>query len=134
VVIAIDAGHDGELELKLLDGLGDAASLIEIDRLRTSLGHSAEAAATGAEIPQQHERRGVMVPALADVGAVRGFANRVQVKLARQRLKIVIVLADRRARLQPTRLGSGLARANVDLDEVGRCGHVSALLYRLCRS
>ena len=84
--------------------------LVEIDGLRTSLRHGAEAAAPRAQIAQQHERRGAMVPALADIGAVRRLANRMQVQLARQRLQVVIVLAHGRARLQPVRLRRRPAR------------------------
>ena len=48
------------------------------------LGHGAKSAASRAQIAQQHEGRGVMVPALADVGAVRRLTNRVQIQLACQ--------------------------------------------------
>ena len=80
VVVAVDAGDDGELQSQLLDGFGHAARLVEIDGCGRALGHGAETAAPRADIAQQHEGRGAVVPALADVGAVRRLANRVQVE------------------------------------------------------
>jgi hypothetical protein len=83
IVVAIDAGHDRELQRQLLHGFRHAARLCKIDGLRTAFGHGAKAATPGAQIAQQHEGRGAMVPALADVGAVRRLANRVQAQFAR---------------------------------------------------
>src|ERR1019366_933839 len=55
VVIAIDAGDDGELESQPGDRLRDAARLVKVDSFGASLGHGAEAAAPGAEVAEQHE-------------------------------------------------------------------------------
>jgi hypothetical protein len=118
IVIAIDAGDDSEPEAERGDGLGDAARLIHVDGLGTALGHGAESAAAGAQVAQHHEGRGLVVPALADVGAVRGLADGMQVEIAGQLLEVVIIVAHRRARLQPVGLGDRLARGKVDLDEV----------------
>ena len=49
----------------------DAAWLILINCFGTALGHGAKSAAPRAEIAQHHEGRRLVVPAFADVGAVR---------------------------------------------------------------
>src|ERR1019366_8303554 len=49
-------------------------------------------AAAGTQVAQQHEGRGAMVPALADVGTMRRLADGVQLQVARQGLKVVVIL------------------------------------------
>ncbi len=92
-------------------------------------GHRTEAAPPRTEIAQQHEGCGAMVPALADVGAVRRLAYRVQIEFPSQRLEVVIILAHRRTRLQPLRFGSSFAWANLDLYEFGCRCHGNKPLY-----
>ncbi len=57
-----------------------------------------------------------MVPALADVGAMRGLADGVQIQIAGQLLEIVVILADGGTGLEPVRLGDGTLGSEVDLD------------------
>src|SRR5208283_663990 len=130
VIVAIDAGDHRELQRQLFHRFGDTARLVVINRLRTALGHGAKSAAARAQVAQQHERSGAMVPALPDVGAVRRLADGVQLQLARQGLQVVIVLAHGRARLQPLRFGSRTVRSGLDLDEFGSRGHRNPLLYK----
>ena len=118
VVVAIDAGDDGELEAERGDGFGDTARLVEVDGVGASFGHGAESAAAGAEIAQHHEGGGPVTPALADVGAVSGLADGVQIQVAGQLLEIVVVIANRSAGLQPVGLGDGALGREVDLDQV----------------
>ena len=59
-------------------GFGYAARLVVIDRQRSAFLHRAKAAAPGADVAQDHERGGAVVPALAHVGTGGAFANRVQ--------------------------------------------------------
>ena len=75
IVVAIDAGDHGMLQAQRGHGLGDAARLVKIDRLGAALGHGAESAAARAQVAQHHEGRGLVVPALADVGAVGALAT-----------------------------------------------------------
>src|SRR6516225_5932998 len=70
-----------------------------------------------------------MIPALANVGTVGRFTHRMQVETTRQSLQAVIVLAHGGARLQPLRLGSRLARPNLDLDQFSCRCHAIVLLY-----
>ena len=64
-----------------------------------------------------------MVPALADVGALRGFADGVEVERAGQLFEVVVVVAHGRAGSEPLRLGEqgGAAR--------GRSGRVSPVSW-----
>ena len=64
-----------------------------------------------------------MVPALADVGALRGLADRVEVEGAGQLFEVVIVVAHRRAGAEPLGFGEGAARREVDLDQIGAGDH-----------
>ena len=115
---------------ELLNRLRYATRLVKIDGLRTAFGYGAKATAAGAQVPQQHECGGAMVPALANVGTVGRLANRVQLQPASQCLQIVIIFAHGRACFQPLRLGSRLARSNIDLNQFGSRGHGVYLLYK----
>ena len=117
VVVAVHAGDDGVLEAELRDGVGDAAGLRMVDGFGLALGHGAEAAAARAEVAEHHEGGRLLIPALADVGAVGALADGVEVELAGQLLEVVEGLAHGRARLEPLGLGDGLARAEVNLDQ-----------------
>ena len=72
------------LELHLRRGLGDALRLGGIELRRTSVRDRAVGAVSRADVAENHERRGAVLPALADVGAVRLLADRVQVEVAHQ--------------------------------------------------
>ena len=116
VIVAIDAGDDGKLEAEGSDGFGDAAGLVEVDGLGAAFGDGAESAAAGAEVAEHHEGGGVVVPALADVGALRGFADGVEVEGARQLFEVVVVVAHGCAGAEPLGFGERAARREVDLD------------------
>ena len=118
IVIAVHAGDDGVLEAEGGDGFRHAAGFVKIDGVGTALGHGAEAAAPGAEVAEHHERRGLVVPAFADVGAVGALADGVQVEVAGKLLECVEIVADRGLGLQPLGLGGGLARGEIDLHQV----------------
>jgi hypothetical protein len=67
-----------------------------------------------------------MMPALADIGAVRALADRVQIKGTRQTLQIVVVFTHRRARLEPLRLGLGHRPRRFDLHQLHHFSIVAA--------
>ena len=100
-VVAIDAGDHGEAQTHGGDGFGDAARLVVIHRQRRAFLHGAEAAAARADVAQNHERGGAVVPAFAHVGAGGAFADGVQAEAVDQRFQIAIVLADGRGGAQP---------------------------------
>ncbi len=118
IIIAIDAGDDGVLQAEGGDGFGDAAGLVEIDGLGPAFGHGAKSAAARAQIAQHHEGRGFVLPALADVGALRALADGVQAERAGEPLQVVVVLAHWSARLQPLRLGSGRSTCGFNLHQI----------------
>jgi hypothetical protein len=105
-VVAIHAGDDGVLQPHQRDGFGHAARLIVIDRQRRALLHRAEAAPPRADVAQDHERRGAMIPALADVRAGRALADRVQFQIRDQAFQLPVILAH-----QPTGSRARAARS-----------------------
>ena len=117
VVVAVDAGDDGVGEAELCDRVGYAARFVVVDGLGLALGDGAEAAATGAEVAEHHEGGGLLVPALADVRAVGGLADGVQVQVAGELLQRVEGLAARGFGFEPGGLGGRLRRGEIDLDE-----------------
>ena len=118
IVVAVNAGDDGVLQAENRDGFGDAARLVEVDGFRTAFGYRAEAAAARAEVAQHHEGGGLVLPALADVGAMSAFADGVQVERARQPLEVVVVLAHGRAGLEPLGFGRWSLADRFDLNEI----------------
>ncbi len=86
VVVAIHTGNDCVLKAECRHSLSNAARFVHINGLRPAFWHSAESAAPRAEVAEHHERRRLVMPALADVGALRAFAHRVQSKRTRQAL------------------------------------------------
>ena len=118
IVVSIHAGDHRMFELENRDCFRHPAWFVEVDGLRPALGYGAEPAAAGAGVAQHHERGGALIPALADIRAVGGLTNRVQVERPGKALQIMIIFAHRRTRLEPGGLGSGTAWALVDLDEV----------------
>ena len=122
IVVAVHAGDHRMFQVENGDRFRHPAGFVEVDRVRPALGHGAETAAAGTGIAQHHEGRGALVPALADVRAVGGLAYRMQVERPRKTLQLVVILAHRRASLEPGGLGSGTAWALVDLDEVNHAG------------
>src|SRR5208283_1657263 len=123
VVIAIHAGHHGMLQAKRGYSLSHPARFIPVDGFGPALGHGAEAAAAGADIAQQHERRRLVIPALPDVRALCRLANRVQPQSPREFLQIVEVLADRRLGSQPLRLGYAQRCAKLYLNQLRSSRH-----------
>ena len=133
VVIAIHAGHDGVLQSESGDGFSHAAGFVPLDGARLALGHGAKAAAPGTDIAQQHECRGAMVPALADIGTLRRLAHRVQAQAASQFFEIVKVFADRGLGPEPLRLGLPDGGAKFDLHQLGRGCHCMLGFYMQAR-
>ena len=69
------------------------------------MGNGAVAAVPGAHVAQDHEGRGQVLPALADVRAVGLLAHRVEVPLPHQALQAEVLRPARRPHLEPGRLG-----------------------------
>src|SRR6202043_1732292 len=105
VIVAVHAGHDGVFQAERGYSLCYSARLVPVDGLRPSLGHGTKTAAARADITQQHEGGGAMIPALADIRTLGRFANCMQSQTASQFLEIVKVVADGSFGAQPIRLG-----------------------------
>src|SRR5215471_474131 len=123
IVVAIHAGDNGMLKTERSDSFRDTARLVPIDRLRAALGDGAKSAAACADVTEEHECGRAMVPALADVRALGGLADRVQSEAASKLLEIVKVVTDRSFGLEPVRLGNARRRSERDLDKLGRSRH-----------
>ena len=66
--------------------------------------HGTVGASTRAHVAENHECRGAVVPALADVGTASLFADGVEAHLAHEGFQAEIVRRTRRSNLQPCRL------------------------------
>ena len=86
-VVAIDRRDDGVLQLHRGNRAGDPRRLVLVGRMRRPMDDIAVAARAGADAAENHERGGAVVPALADVRAVRLFADRVEVERPRDLLE-----------------------------------------------
>ena len=117
VVVAVDAGDHGVSETELRDCVSDSSRLVTIDRFWTAFGDGAEAAAARTEIAEHHEGRCLLVPALADVGALRALADGVQVELASHLLQRVEGFPTGSASLEPLGFADRNLGCEVDLDE-----------------
>ena len=118
IVVTVHAGDDGMLEAEGGDGFGNATGFIVIDGVRTALGHGAEAAAARADVAQHHESGGLVVPALADVGAMGALADGMEVEVAGELFEGVEIVAGGSLGFEPVRLGRGMARRRADLNEI----------------
>ena len=103
-VVAVDAGDHQMLQVHDLGGFRHTARLCRVVLGRAAMRHGAVGAVSGADIAQNHEGRGAMLPALANVGAVGLFADRIQLEFAHELLDPEVVTAARGFDLQPTRL------------------------------
>ena len=130
VVVAIHAGHHRVLQAQSGYGFGHPARLVPINGLRPAFGHGAKSATPRAQVAQQHEGGGAMVPAFPDVGTLRRFANRMQMELPRQFFQLMIVLAHRRLGAQPSRFRLGTRWRERDLDEFRRGGHAPSFYLK----
>ena len=107
LIVAIDRRDDRVLQRHLLDRLADAARLVDVERGRLAVRDRAVGAGARADVAEDHEGGRAVVPALADVRAVRVLADGVELEVAHDAAQPEVVLRPRRAHLQP--LGLGLA-------------------------
>jgi hypothetical protein len=105
-LIAIDAGDDDVLEGHFGDRLADSAGLVEIECGRASGGDVAEAAASGADVAEDHEGGGARVPAFAHVGTHGRLADGVELFFVNEVEEAAVALAGGHFHLQPGRLAS----------------------------
>jgi hypothetical protein len=102
-VIAVNRGDHRVLQRHARDGFSDASGLREIQLVRLAVRDRAVCAGTRADIAEDHERRRAVMPAFADVGAARVFADRVQLQVLHDPLQPNVVRRAGGADLQPFR-------------------------------
>ena len=118
IIVAIHARDHRMFEAQRSHRFGHTPRLVEIDRLRPPLGHCAKSASPRTQVAQHHECCRLVMPALADVRALRALAHRVQAQRPGKSFELVIVFAHRRARLQPLRLGRGRLSARTQSAQI----------------
>src|SRR4029077_11212510 len=84
--------------------IGDADRFGGVNRAGPSVRDGAVRARTRAHVAEDHEGRGAVVPALADIRTLRLLAHRMEVELAHQPLQPKVAWRSRRAHLEPVRL------------------------------
>ena len=115
--IAVDAGDDSVLEVHAADCVADAAGLVEVEGWGAAGGDVAEAAASGADIAEDHERGGTGGPAFTHVGAFGGLADGVEAVFVDEVQEVEILLAGGHFHAEPGGLpagGGGFVGQNVE--------------------
>src|SRR5215211_4222670 len=100
-LVTVHARYDGVLEAHLSGSVGDAARFVEVELGGLACEDGAEAAGAGADVAQDHEGRGAVVPALADVRAARLLADGVEVEAAHGLSYIAVALSHGRPGFKP---------------------------------
>ena len=125
-VVAVHRCDDGVVQAHPLDRLGEPCRLLQVESQRLAGGDRAVAAGAGADVAQDHERRGAALPALPYVRAVRLLADRVELVVAHQRLQRDVVGAARHSRREPVReppfRGHRHLQATIISDSIGAPG------------
>src|SRR5207245_7152303 len=103
-VVTIDGRDHDVLEPELAHRPADPLGLLAVLPDGRAVRDRAVAAVSRADVAQDHERRGRVLPAFADVGTVRLLADRVEVPLAQPALASYAVGASGGAELEPRRL------------------------------
>jgi hypothetical protein len=106
-VIAVHRGDHHVLQAEFPHGVPHALGLLTVLPGGLAMSHRAVPAVPRTDIAEDHERRRRILPALADVRAMRFLAHRVQVPLPHQTLQSDVVRASGRAHLEPRRLWRG---------------------------
>src|SRR5262249_25639349 len=100
-VVALHRSHHGVLQTHALDSHRDPLRLEDIEPVRKTGFNGTVSAGPGADPAEDHEGRGAIAPAFADVRAMRLFADGVEVEPAHQPLELDEVLASADADLEP---------------------------------
>jgi hypothetical protein len=108
-VVPVDRGDHDVLEAELTQRLGEVLGFVRIDGAGQPGLDVAEGAGAGADIAQDHHGGVPLGPALADVGAGRLLADRVQPLRPHQAPGRVIAFGDRRFDPDPGRFATDAA-------------------------
>ena len=111
LVVAVHGSDHGVAQAHARGGFGHAVGLVLIRRAGgLAGGHGAEAAGARADVAEDHEGGGAVLPALAHVGAARALANGVQPERAHDALQLLVVLPAQELHAQPVRARMRLRR------------------------
>ena len=105
-VVAVNGRDDAIAEAEALHGAGKARGFPGVDGRGLAAGYGAVTACAGADVAEDHEGGGLSLPALADVGASRLFADGVELRVVKQPPYAEVILAAGCADGQPLRQAS----------------------------
>ena len=88
-VVAVNTGDDHVFEFERRDGFGQVQWLIRIQWVWPAVAHVAKRAAAGALVAHDHEGRGALAKAFANVRATGFFTHGVELVLAQDLLDLV---------------------------------------------
>src|SRR5439155_16693602 len=108
-------GDDDVRELEGCRCRGYALRLMRVDEIRPAGRDIAKRASPRADAAEDHHRRVLLLPALADIRAGRLLAHRVERKLAHQPARRLVFGRTRRLDPQPVRLAPDRAVATMRL-------------------
>ena len=120
-VVAVDGGDHHVVEPHRLDGFGQVAGFIRVQRVGPAMGHIAERAAAGADVAHDEEGGGAVTETLAQIGTGGLLTDGVQAHLAQHLLQVLHARAGVRFGADPLRLALHLF-GGLDLD--GDAGHL----------
>ena len=104
LIVAIHGSDDSVTQAHSCDSFSDALRLVFGGRAeRFAAGYCAESAGSRADISQNHEGCGAMLPTFAHVGAARAFADGVEIERAHGALQFLIFRSAKEANAQPGR-------------------------------
>src|SRR5207244_3152911 len=89
-VVAVHAGDHHVPQPHTLHGCREAHRLTAVEGGRGPVGDRAIRTVPGADVAQDHEGGGAVLPALADVGAMRLLAHRVELEIPHQVLELCV--------------------------------------------
>ena len=104
----VSGGPASEFMLKDTNGKTHRLSdfkgrFVVLEVIGRALGHRAEAAGAGADVAEDHERRGLAGPALGAVGALRALADRFELEVVDEVLGEEVAVPFRDGPLEPVR-------------------------------
>ncbi len=103
-VVSVDRRDDDVAQSQTRDGAGDPARLLGVDRERAAVRHGAEGTVAGTRVTEQHERGGLVPPALAEIRAARLLAHGVQSELLHHRARFQEARSRGHTDLEPGRV------------------------------
>jgi len=109
-IVAVHRGDDDVFEVEVTYRAGEAHRLLAVLPDGLAVRDGTVAAVAGADVAEDHEGRGGLFPALADVRAMRFLAHAVEIPLPHERSEPHVIPTTGRAHLEPGRLATDRVR------------------------